>query len=140
MSHKTFSRILNDQSNKLLLGGNTPQLVNENLDPVINILSENKIMELNPVISDSKYYNILGYELSMFTIIIILILTICVAYLLYKYFFTKTDIVNVKKYSDIISSKKKIKNVVEPESENNSLHSSKNSELSSSNETNNSLK
>jgi hypothetical protein len=146
MSHKTFSRILNDQSNKLLLGGNILPVVNPIIDPVVNNISENKILELDPIISNSKYYNILGYELSIFTIIIILILTICVIYLLYKYFFTKTDIVNIKKYSDINSSKKKSNNVIEKEkemetvseSEKNSLHSSKNSELSSSNKTNNS--
>lgn len=146
MSHKTFSRILNDQSNKLLLGGNILPVVNPIIDPVVNNISENKILELDPIISNSKYYNILGYELSIFTIIIILILTICVIYLLYKYFFTKTDIVNIKKYSDINSSKKKSNNVIEKEkemetvseSEKNSSHSSKNSELSSSNKTNNS--
>jgi hypothetical protein len=148
MSHKTFSRILNDQSNKLLLGGNIIPDTNLNIDPVINNISENKIIELDTNISNSKYYNILGYELSIYTIIIILILTICVAYLLYKYFFTKTDIVNIKKYSDINLSKKKSKIVVEKEldseseTEKNSLHSSKNSsknsELSSSNKTNNS--
>lgn len=142
MSHKTFSRILNDQSNKLLLGGNILPIENPIMDPVVNNISENKILELDPIISNSKYYNVLGYELSIFTIIIILILTICVIYLLYKYFFTKTDIVNIKKYSDINSSKKKsnyvIEKEMESESDKNSLHSSKNSELSSSNKTNNS--
>jgi hypothetical protein len=149
MSHKTFSRILNDQSNKLLLGGNPLTASNPVMEPVINNVVENNIIQPEQIISNSKYYNIFGYELSIFTIIIILILTFCVIYLLYKYFFTKTDIVNIKKYSDINLSKKG-KNVIEKEkekdknkeqestSENNSLNSSKNSELSSSNKTNNS--
>ncbi len=97
MSHKTFSRILNDQSNKLLPSGNASPPSNQNLE-IVNNLPENKI-EIEE--SKSMYYNILGYELSFFTIVIISILLICVIYLLYKYFFTKSDIVNIKKYSDI---------------------------------------
>jgi hypothetical protein len=146
MSHKSFSRILNDQSNKLLLGGNATQIVEQNIDQVTNnLLSDKKISEINPILSNSNsnYYNILGYEMSLLTIIIILILTICVAYFLYKYFFTKTDIVNLKKYSDVkknldvkknsndkqpINKKQEISNEETENSE-----STKNSELSSSN-------
>ena len=143
MSHKTFSRILNDQSNKLLPSGNGSPTPNQNIE-IVNNLPENK-MELD-TLSNSKYYNILGYELSFFTIVIILILLICVIYLLYKYFFTKSDIVNVKKYSDINLSKKKNKLEtkdeikVETDTDDNSLNLSKKSELSSSSMTNNSSK
>ena len=146
MSHKSFSRILNDQSNKLLVGGNTIQVVDQNIDLVTNnLLSDKKISELNPILSNSNsnYYNILGYELSFLTIIIILILTICVAYFLYKYFFTKIDIVNLKKYSDVKKNLdvKKNSNDKQPinkkqdvsNEETDNSESTKNSELSSSN-------
>ena len=143
MSHQSFSRILTDQSNKLLLGGNNTQLIEQNIDKLSNnLLSDKKISEINPI--SSNYYNIFGYELSFITIVIILILTICVAYFLYKYFFTKTDIVHLKKYSDIKkklddnqsnSKKKDIKN-----EETDNSQSSRNSELSSSNKSNNSSK
>jgi hypothetical protein len=146
MSHKSFSRILTDQSNKLLLGGNTNQLIEQNMDKLsTNLLSDKKVSEINPI--SSNYYNIFGYELSFITIVIILILTICVAYFLYKYFFTKTDIVHLKKYSDVKkklddnqsnNKKKDVKNEENEETENS--QSSKNSELSSSNKTNNSSK
>lgn len=139
MSHKTFSRILNEQSNKLLPSGNVSPPLNKNLE-ITNNLPENKI-ELDEL-SKSMYYNILGYELSFFTIVIILILLICVIYLLYKYFFTKSDIVSVKKYSDINQSKKKnkleTKNEtkeeikVETDTTDSSTNSLKKSELSSS--------
>jgi hypothetical protein len=149
MSHKTFSRILNDQSNKLLPSGNVSPPSNQNLE-IMNNLPENKI-ELD-VLSKSMYYNILGYELSFFTIVIILILLICVIYLLYKYFFTKSDIVSVKKYSDINQSKKKnkfetknetkneIKDEikVETDTDDSSLNSLKKSEVSSSSSNNSS--
>lgn len=145
MSHQSFSRILTDQSNKLLLGGNNTQLIEPNIDQVLNnLLSDKKISELNH--TSSNYYNILGYQLSFITIVIILILTICVAYFLYKYFFTKADIVQLKKYSDLKkldinqsnNKKKDVKNEENEETENS--QSSKNSELSSSNKTNNSSK
>ena len=143
MSHKSFSRILTDQSNKLLLGGNNTQLIEQNIDKLSNnLLSDKKISEINPI--SSNYYNIFGYELSFLTIVIILILTICVAYFLYKYFFTKTDIVHLKKYSDIKKklddnqSNSKKKDVKDEETENS--QSSRNSELSSSNKSNNSSK
>jgi hypothetical protein len=143
MSHKSFSRILTDQSNKLLLGGNNTQLIEQNIDKLSNnLLSDKKISEINPI--SSNYYNIFGYELSFLTIVIILILTICVAYFLYKYFFTKTDIVHLKKYSDIQKklddnqSNSKKKDVKNEETDNS--QSSRNSELSSSNKSNNSSK
>jgi hypothetical protein len=143
MSHNSFSRILTDQSNKLLLGGNNTQLIEQNIDKLSNnLLSDKKISEINPI--SSNYYNIFGYELSFITIVIILILTICVSYFLYKYFFTKTDIVHLKKYSDIKKklddneSNSKKKDVKNEETDNS--QSSRNSELSSSNKSNNSSK
>ncbi|AYV79991.1 MAG: hypothetical protein Gaeavirus4_14 [Gaeavirus sp.] len=51
----------------------------------------------------SKYYNIFGYEMSLWTIILVSLVSITIMYFIYRWYFTSGSIVNIKK------SKKNIK-------------------------------
>ena len=59
---------------------------------------------------DSKGIKLLGFEFTVYTLILVIVLIVCVAYFLYKYFFTKTDLVVYKKNPKKESKKNKEKN------------------------------
>jgi type III secretory pathway component EscU len=46
---------------------------------------------------ECKGIKLLGFEFTVYTLILVVVLIVCVAYFLYKYFFTRTDLVVYKK-------------------------------------------
>ena len=107
---QSFTRILDNQSNKLL----------SNMVAVADELNIQNIVS-TPAVggsavgsggTESKNIHIFGYEFTIYTLLLIIILIGCVVYFLYKYFFTKTDLVVYKKinHDKNITEKNKLKN------------------------------
>jgi len=103
---QAFTRILDNQSNKLL--ANLPSMDVNNSMPVVQQIPMQ--VQLEEVVPECKIIKLFGFELTFYTLIFILILLVCVVYFLYKYFFTQTDIVIYKKNTKKESKKNKIKN------------------------------
>ncbi len=134
--NQAFTRILDNQSNKLL--ANLP--VNDGLKmdltaptPMVQVQS---VPLLSPQVGEgtqeTKIIKLLGYEFTVYTLILVVVLIICVAYFLYKYFFTKTDLVVYKKNNKKETKKNKIKNKEEFSNSSKSQNSSNNSNASDS--------
>jgi uncharacterized protein YacL len=80
---------------------------------------------------ECKGIKLLGFEFTVYTLILVVVLIVCVAYFLYKYFFTKTDLVVYKKNPKKESKKNKEKNKEELSNGLNSSNDSNDSDLSS---------
>jgi hypothetical protein len=117
---QSFTRILDNQSNKLL--ANLPSIeINGPIQsaPIqtfpIQTLSGNFQVPLSQVqlgegMHDCKFIKLFGFEFTIYTLILILVLLVCVGYFLYKYFFTQTDVVIYKKNIKKESKKNKVNN------------------------------
>lgn len=133
---QAFTRILDNQSNKLL--ANLPSLdVNVSAPVVHPVPFQVQQMPLQvqsaPDVQvgegnqECKNIKLFGFEFTIYTLILIVILVLCVGYFLYKYFFTKTDIVLYKKNSKKELKKNKLMNKEEfskESSESNTIGSS----------------
>jgi hypothetical protein len=131
--NQAFTRILDNQSNKLL--ANLPS--NDVLvQPVASMNQVQSLPLLSPQLGEgmqeTKTIKLLGYEFTMYTLILVIVLIICVGYFLYKYFFTKTDLVVYKKNNKKEIKKNKIKNKEEFSNSSKSINSSNNSNASDS--------
>jgi uncharacterized membrane protein len=85
------------------------------------------ILESANVVVDTKssYYNILGYDFSLWMLILALIVLLTILYFLYKWFFTSSEqIVNIKKSKDT----PKINNSTNKEKLNEEITDSENSD------------
>jgi hypothetical protein len=138
---QAFTRILDNQSNKLLanlpsndaLSGLKMDLSAPIVQPVpFQVQSmplQSPQVQVGESTQDSKGIKLLGFEFTIYTLILVIILVVCVAYFLYKYFFTKTDLVVYKKNTKKESKKNKGKN---KEEFSNDLNSSNASNVSGS--------
>jgi hypothetical protein len=140
--NQAFTRILDNQSNKLL--ANLPSndvLTGVKMDvsvPLVQPVPQVQSMLLQSPqvqggegIQESKGIKLLGFEFTVYTLILVVVLIVCVAYFLYKYFFTKTDLVVYKKNPKKESKKNKEKNREEFSNSLNSSNSSNDSGSSS---------
>jgi len=140
--NQAFTRILDNQSNKLL--ANLPSndvLTGLNMDvsvPLVqpvpqvqSILLQSPRVQGGEGIQESKGIKLLGFEFTVYSLILVVVLIVCVAYFLYKYFFTKTDLVVYKKNPKKESKKNKEKNREEISNSLNSSNSSNDSGSSS---------
>ena len=113
---QAFTRILDNQSNKLL--ANLP--INDGISaPVVQSmpiqvqsmpLQVQSLPQVGEGVQESKIIKLFGYEFTIYTLILIIVLLVCVGYFLYKYFFTKTDLVVYKKNPKKDFKKNKEKN------------------------------
>lgn len=111
---QAFTRILDNQSNKLL--ANLPtmdinlsapvQPVPLQIQPTLQVQS----LQVDDVQQECKAIKLFGFEFTIYTLILIIVLVVCVGYFLYKYFFTKTDLVVYKKNPKKDLKKNKSKN------------------------------
>ncbi len=117
--NQAFTRILDNQSNKLL--ANLPSndvLTGVKMEvPIVQPVPQVQSMILqSPQVQggegtqECKGIKLLGFEFTVYTLILVVVLIVCVAYFLYKYFFTKTDLVVYKKNPKKESKKNKEKN------------------------------
>jgi len=102
--NQAFTRILDNQSNKLLANLPTndvmPNLKMEVSAPIMQPTQVQSMPQLSQVgegVQESKGIKLLGFEFTIYTLILVVVLIVCVVYFLYKYFFTKTDLVVYKK-------------------------------------------
>ena len=73
--------------------------------PVQSAGTNNPIDTINIEITKSNYYSLLGYEFSLWTWILILVILLTIIYFIYKFFFSeKENIVNMKKSKNITKS------------------------------------
>jgi len=117
---QAFTRILDNQSNKLL--ANLPSMdinvsapvvqpVPLQIQPALQIQSAPvQSLQAEDVQQECKAIKLFGFEFTIYTLILIIILVVCVGYFLYKYFFTKTDLVVYKKNPKKEFKKNKSKN------------------------------
>ena len=122
---QSFTRILDNQSNKLL--ANLPSndaisgfkmdvfapmpLQVQSMPPQVQSMPpQSPQVQVGEGTQDFKGIKLLGFEFTIYTLILVVILTVCVAYFLYKYFFTKTDLVVYKKNPKKELKKNKEKN------------------------------
>jgi hypothetical protein len=110
---QAFTRILDNQSNKLLanlpsndvIPGLKMDLSAPMVQPIPQIqnaaLQVQSMPAQSPQVGDGtqecKGIKLLGFEFTVYTLILVVVLIVCVAYFLYKYFFTRTDLVVYKK-------------------------------------------
>jgi hypothetical protein len=114
---QAFTRILDNQSNKLL--ANLPSMDINLSAPVVQPIpfqvqpipfqvqsaplqvQSAPLQVLSAQAGDAqqecKAIKLFGFEFTIYTLILIVVLVVCVGYFLYKYFFTKTDLVVYKK-------------------------------------------
>lgn len=107
---QAFTRILDNQSNKLL--ANLPSMDINVSAPVVQPIpfqiqsvplqvQSAPLQVLSAQAGDAqqecKAIKLFGFEFTIYTLILIVVLVVCVGYFLYKYFFTKTDLVVYKK-------------------------------------------
>jgi hypothetical protein len=126
--NQAFTRILDNQSNKLL--ANLP--LNDNLSglkmdvnvpaPVVQpvplqvqqaplqVQQAPLQVQVGEGTSQCKSIKLCGFEFTIYTLILVVVLIVCVGYFLYKYFFTKTDLVVYKKNPKKELKKNKSKN------------------------------
>jgi hypothetical protein len=125
---QAFTRILDNQSNKLL--ANLPSMDINMAAPVVQpipfqnqpipfqnqavpqVQSAPQVQSLQEgdVQQECKAIKLFGFEFTIYTLILIIVLVVCVGYFLYKYFFTKTDLVVYKKNPKKEFKKNKPKN------------------------------
>jgi hypothetical protein len=109
MSQSFTSRILDNQSNKLLANLPSIEINNAPVQP-IPVQMSNQLVQLGEEVQESKTIKFFGFEFTIYTLILLVILIACVGYFLYKYFFTKSDLVVYKKNSKKDLKKNKEKN------------------------------
>ena len=119
---QSFTRILDNQSNKLLANLPSNDAISgfkmDTFAPMVQPMPlQVQSMPLqSPQVQggedtqEFKGIKLLGFEFTVYTLILVIVLTVCVAYFLYKYFFTKTDLVVYKKNPKKESKKNKEKN------------------------------
>jgi len=126
---QSFTRILDNQSNKLLANLPSNDAISgfkmDTFAPMVQsmplqVQSMPLQVQSMPLQSpqvqggedtqEFKGIKLLGFEFTVYTLILVIVLTVCVAYFLYKYFFTKTDLVVYKKNPKKESKKNKEKN------------------------------
>ena len=119
---QSFTRILDNQSNKLLANLPSNDAISgfkmDTFAPMVQSMPlQVQSMPLqSPQVQggedtqEFKGIKLLGFEFTVYTLILVIVLTVCVAYFLYKYFFTKTDLVVYKKNPKKESKKNKEKN------------------------------
>ena len=123
---QAFTRILDNQSNKLL--ANLPSMDINMAAPVVQPIpfqiqlapqmQSGPQLQSGPQmpslqaddVQECKAIKLFGYEFTIYTLILIVVLVGCVGYFLYKYFFTKTDLVVYKKNPKKEFNKNKLKN------------------------------
>ena len=138
---QAFTRILDNQSNKLLANLPSNDIFKMDVSvplaqPVPSLNQVQSIPLLSPVqggegTQECKGIKLLGFEFTVYTLILVVVLIVCVAYFLYKYFFTKTDLVVYKKNPKKESKKNKEKNKEEFSNDLNSSNESNDSDVSS---------
>jgi len=109
MNQSFTSRILDNQSNKLLANLPSMDINNVPVQPIPAQMS-NQLVQLGDEVQESKTIKFFGFEFTIYTLILFIILIACVGYFLYKYFFTKSDLVVYKKNSKKELKKNKEKN------------------------------
>jgi hypothetical protein len=138
---QAFTRILDNQSNKLLANLPSNDILKMDVSvpltqPVPSINHVQSVPLLSPQVGEgiheTKIIKLLGYEFTAYTLILVVVLIICVGYFLYKYFFTKTDLVVYKKNNKKEAKKNKIINKEEFSNSSKSQNSSNNSNASHS--------
>ena len=109
---------INNQTNIIQNAGSIPLIDEKPIETVIS----------------SSGYNIFGYTFSLWTLILLIIVISCVVYFIYKYFFTKNELVTYKKIDNQINqdnqnakNKKNTSTNLETENNSNSLNSSNSS-------------
>lgn len=77
---------------------NSPQIAGNIKQQIVEDILESANVALD---TKSGYYNILGYDFSLWMLILALIVLLTILYFLYKWFFTSSEqIVNIKKSKD----------------------------------------
>ena len=119
---QAFTRILDNQSNKLLANLPSNDAISgfkmDGFAPIVQPMPlqvqsmplQSPQVQVGEGTQDFKGIKLLGFEFTVYTLILVVVLTVCVAYFLYKYFFTKTDLVVYKKNPKKESKKNKEKN------------------------------
>ena len=115
---QAFTRILDNQSNKLLANLPSNDAISgfkmDTFAPmplqVQSMPLQSPQVQVGEGTQDLKGIKLLGFEFTVYTLILVVVLIVCVAYFLYKYFFTKTDLVVYKKNPKKESKKNKEKN------------------------------
>jgi hypothetical protein len=112
---QAFTRILDNQSNKLLANFplNEPKMdINLPVPAVqpVPLQIQSPLVQLGEGITECKGIKLFGFEFTVYSLILVIVLTVCVGYFMYKYFFTKTDVVVYKKNSKKELKKNKSKN------------------------------
>lgn len=114
--NQAFTRILDNQSNKLL--ANLPSIDVNLSAPVVqpvpfqnhSVALQVQSPQVGEGVSECKAIKLFGFEFTIYTLILVVVLIACVGYFLYKYFFTKTDLVVYKKNPKKEIKKDKLKN------------------------------
>jgi hypothetical protein len=134
--NQSFTRILDNQSNKLLsnLPLNEPfsgSKMDANVVSQVLPLQSVPLQIQSPQVvegtQENKGIKLLGFEFTIYTLILVIVLIVCVSYFLYKYFFTKTDLVVYKK-NPKKESKKKNKEEFSNESDASNMSNSSNTQ------------
>jgi hypothetical protein len=131
---QAFTRILDNQSNKLL--ANLPSM-DINVPGPISLVQHVPLQMPSPQINldegiqECRIIKFFGFEFTIYSLILVIVLIACVGYFLYKYFFTKTDLVVYKKMNNLKKESKKIKEKIKKEdfskeSENSNMSGSSN--------------
>jgi len=112
---QAFTRILDNQSNKLLANfplNEAKMDVNMSVPVVqpVPLQIQSPQVQLGEGAIECKGIKLFGFEFTVYSLILVIVLTVCVGYFLYKYFFTKTDVVVYKKNPKKELKKNKSKN------------------------------
>ena len=126
---QAFTRILDNQSNKLLANLPSNDAISgfkmDGFAPIVQPMPlqvqsmplqvqsmplQSPQVQVGEGTQEFKGIKLLGFEFTVYTLILVIVLIVCVAYFLYKYFFTKTDLVVYKKNPKKESKKNKEKN------------------------------
>lgn len=109
---QAFTRILDNQSNKLLANLPSMEINVPTLAPLVQhipLQMPSPQINLDEGIQECKTIKFFGFEFTIYSLILVIVLIACVGYFLYKYFFTKTDLVVYKKMNNLKKESKKIK-------------------------------
>ena len=148
---QAFTRILDNQSNKLLANLPSNDAISgfkmDGFAPIVQPMPlqvqsmplqvqsmplQSPQVQVGEGTQEFKGIKLLGFEFTVYTLILVVVLTVCVAYFLYKYFFTKTDLVVYKKNPKKESKKNKEKNKEEFSNGSNGSDASNTSNISGS--------
>jgi hypothetical protein len=113
-----FNKTCNEISNRLIANTNPTQQIVQDFQQILQVPQMAQVTQiggntvnqgvediqlLNNIVVETKsnYYNILGYEFSLWMLILALIVLLTIIYFIYKWFFTSNEqIVNIKKSKD----------------------------------------